>query len=86
MVDQILEEKQEIDSVLSETLNLTDSDAELEKELAELSNKDNVDISNTIFETNPEIKKLEQRLKDLHMEGKYCVIYYHILYKLMEYL
>jgi len=66
-------------------LNLTDSDAELEKELAELLNKDNVDISNTIFESNPEIKKLEQRLKDLHMEGKYCVIYY-ISYKLMGYL
>ncbi|GAB1860046.1 Charged multivesicular body protein 7 [Camponotus japonicus] len=68
-INEILEEKQEIDSVLSETLNLTDSDAELEKELAELLNKDNVDISNTIFESNPEIKKLEQRLKDLHMEG-----------------
>lgn len=68
-INEILEEKQEIDTVLSETLNLTDSDAELEKELAELLNKDNVDNSNTIFESNPEIKKLEQRLKDLHMEG-----------------
>lgn len=68
-INEILEEKQEIDSVLSETLNLTDSDAELEKELAELLNKDNTNISNTVFESNPEIKKLEQRLKDLHMAG-----------------
>ncbi|EFN71200.1 Charged multivesicular body protein 7 [Camponotus floridanus] len=68
-INEILEEKQEIDTVLSETLNLTDSDAELEKELAELLNKDNVDNSNAIFESNPEFKKLEQRLKDLHMEG-----------------
>lgn len=68
-INEILEEKKEIDSVLSETLNLTDSDAELEQELAELVNEDNVEVSNTVFESNPEIKKLEQRLKDLRMEG-----------------
>lgn len=68
-INEILEEKKEIDSVLSETLNLTDSDSELEKELAELLDKDNVDIPNTISESNSEIKKLEQRLKDLCMEG-----------------
>lgn len=68
-INEVLEEKQEIDSILSETLNLTDSDAELEKELAELLNKDNVDVSDTSSELNPEIQKLEQRLKDLSMEG-----------------
>ncbi|CAL1671576.1 unnamed protein product [Lasius platythorax] len=40
-INEILEEKQEIDAILSETLTFTDSDAELEKELAELLNKDN---------------------------------------------
>ncbi|CAL1676035.1 unnamed protein product [Lasius platythorax] len=68
-INEILEKKQEIDAILSETLTLTDSDAELEKELAELLNKDNVDVSNVdVSESNPEIKKLEQRLKDLRME------------------
>lgn len=63
-------------------MTLTYSDAELEKELAELLNKDNVDVSNVdVSESNPEIKKLEQRLKDLRMEGKHCEIYYHISYK-----
>ncbi|XP_050449088.1 charged multivesicular body protein 7 [Cataglyphis hispanica] len=70
-INELLEEKQEIDSVLSESLHLTDSDAELEKELAELLNKDNDDIddSNIVSESNPEIEKIEQRLKDLCMEG-----------------
>jgi len=73
--DQILEENKEIDSVLAETLNNTDSDAELERELAELG-EDNEDVFTAVPCSNPEIEKLEQRLQDLRMEGKYYNIYY----------
>lgn len=51
-----------------------DFDAELEKELAELLNESDADISTTISESNPEIEKLEQRLNDLRVEGKYYKI------------
>jgi len=71
--DQILEENKEIDSALSETLNNTDSDAELERELAELE-EDNEDVFTAVPCSNPEIEKLEQRLQDLRMEGKYYIL------------
>nr|XP_012224368.1 PREDICTED: charged multivesicular body protein 7 [Linepithema humile]XP_012224369.1 PREDICTED: charged multivesicular body protein 7 [Linepithema humile] len=65
-INEALEEKKEIDSVLSETLNNSDSD--LEKELAELLNEQDVEDSNTVFESNPEVEQLEQRLKRLCTE------------------
>lgn len=80
----MLGENKEIDSVLSETLNNTDSDAELERELAELLEEDNVDVFSAVPDSNPEIEKLEQRLQDLRMEGKYCKIYCYISYKVTE--
>ncbi|XP_012526218.1 charged multivesicular body protein 7 [Monomorium pharaonis] len=69
-INEILEEKKDIDTVLSETLNNTDSDAELEKELAELLAEDDEEVSTEeVPDSNPEIEKLKQRLQDLHMEG-----------------
>lgn len=67
-----MEDKKERDTVLSETLNNTESDSELEKELEELLNEDSATSFPAIpaaSETNPEVEKLEQRLKDLFMEG-----------------
>lgn len=68
-INEALEENKEIDSVLSETLN-TDSDAELERELAELLEEDNeIEVSTAVSDSNSEIEKLKQRLQDLRMEG-----------------
>jgi len=47
----------------------------LERELAELD-EDNEDVFTAVPCSNPEIKKLEQRLQDLRMESKYYNIYY----------
>ncbi|XP_011157667.1 charged multivesicular body protein 7 [Solenopsis invicta] len=68
-INEILEEKKDIDTVLSETLNNPDSDAELEKELAELLAEDDAKVSIMVPNSNPEIEKLNQRLQDLRMEG-----------------
>lgn len=64
-----------MNTVLSETLS-DDTDAELEKELAELINEDYTDVSATTAESNSEVEKLEQRLNSLRMDGKYYGIYY----------
>lgn len=72
-----MEEKKEMDTVLSETLNDTDSDTELEKELAELLNEEDEASFPTVPsvpETRAEVETLEQRLMDLRMEG--CRISY----------
>lgn len=75
---------------MSEKLN-NDSDAELERELEELLNE-NTDNSATFTAPNPEIEKLEQRLNNLHTNGKYnkkliiyiyYYIYYYISYKII---
>lgn len=67
-INEILAENKEIDSVLSETLNNTDSDSELEKELTELLDEDN-DVSTAVSNSNSEIEKLKQRLQDLRVDG-----------------
>lgn len=46
----------------------------MERELAELLDEDNVAVP----DSNPAIEKLEQRLQDLYIEGKYCKIYHYI--------
>lgn len=77
-----MEEKKEIDTVLSETLNNTDSDTELEKELAELLNEEDEASFPTVPsvpETRAEVETLEQRLKDLRMEGECCRLSSYIL-------
>lgn len=67
---------------MSEPLINNDSDADLEKELAELLNENNTNNSATFAESNLEIEKLEQRLNDLRMDGKYHGIY-SILYEII---
>lgn len=67
-INEILEDKKEIESVLSEKLNNSDSDIELEKELAELLSDNSVDDTITSSVPNSEVRKLEQRLKDLRTE------------------
>ncbi|XP_014488648.1 PREDICTED: charged multivesicular body protein 7 [Dinoponera quadriceps] len=67
-INELLEENREINVVLSETLN-QDSDTELERELAELMNENDADISTTFAESNSEIENLEQRLNNLRMNG-----------------
>ncbi|XP_024873759.1 charged multivesicular body protein 7 [Temnothorax curvispinosus] len=68
-INEVLEENKEIDTVLSETLNNADSETELERELAELLDEDDVEVSTAVPDANPEIEKLKQRLQDLRMEG-----------------
>ena len=77
---QVLEDKKEIDLALSETLNNSDSDIELEKELAELLSDHNVEDTITVSDSNPEVNELEQRLKGLRTEGKYYETYYYIVF------
>ncbi|KAL0116516.1 hypothetical protein PUN28_009882 [Cardiocondyla obscurior] len=67
-INEVLEENKDINSVLSESLNNTNSDAELEKELAELLEEDNEDVFTAVPDSNSEIEKLKQRLQDLNMQ------------------
>ncbi|EFN89456.1 charged multivesicular body protein 7 [Harpegnathos saltator] len=66
-INELLEENEEVNATMSEILS-NDSDAELEKELMELLNENNTDISATFAESKSEIDQLEQPLSDLHID------------------
>ncbi|XP_011871261.1 PREDICTED: charged multivesicular body protein 7 [Vollenhovia emeryi] len=67
-INEVLEEKKEVDTVLSETLSNSDSDIELERELAELLAEDE-EVSTVAPDSDLEIERLKQRLQGLRMEG-----------------
>lgn len=70
-----MEEQKEVQSMLSESLKLDDSNTDLEEELAELMKVDERLLPSVPdAELDSSIDELEKNLKNLHVKGKIFVI------------